>query len=715
MASVHLGSRESSSGFSKLVAIKLVHDHLRSEKEFLKRFTQEARLSAQIDHPNVCQVIDFGVEDGRHFLVMEFLHGVPLGQLLKRVFERGGWRDEELPLLLHLVIQALDGLHAAHELCTPEGHQLDVVHRDLSMGNLFVTSAGRAKVLDFGLAKARNALHKSVTGELRGTIAYMAPEQAAGKPVDRRADLWSIGVILWEILAEQRLFRRSTQVATLRALLQDEVAPPSTINPRVPEVLDELIMPALDRSVTQRPSTAERFAQDIRRTMEVLQWNPTIFAVGDWVSELVDEELTKSRTQIERCIAAPLSTSASPSTSLVTSTLTPSPSPSPSPASSPGSPQPTPEAAFAAPPPPVAPTETKRSDWIAYASIAILAAVAAGTIAAVRTPAAFPSEKNVEKTDIATIEHTPVAIPVRASRPSVPFPREAAEQVCAEAPESCALAHALADPAQGSEIPHFSDPHRTWLGILAELARCDGECPIPVRSDLLTPSAIHRNAFVAAALQDQLYASYSSGPISNLLAVHIEARESDLGRIQEARAVISRADMSEDRRGWTTALQERLSTLQKDEISSLSQSVAEFTSEEREEFLSGLLYRGQHRHEILGWARPIEGEASAQTLDSLLSMGMPGIESIIALPYRSLRFVRAFRPGLSDMICTGSRVRVSSPRPSEALRVAAQRLRSEQLFCSYRTPDLEREVDEVIGHPQAVSLAILELLPVSTI
>lgn len=297
MASVHLATHKDTPG--TIVALKLVHDHL-DEDEFLKRFIQEAKLCQRIDHPNVCSVLDQGEQEGLHYLVMEYLHGGTFAALLRALRKSGGWKDDTLPILITYLVDVLHGVHAAHELKNEAGEYLDVVHRDLSPANVFVTFDGSTKVLDFGIAKARNALHKSVTGELRGTIAYMSPEQASALPVDRRADVWSIGVILWELLTMQRLFRRDNDVATLKAVLQETPEAPSKSNPDCPPVFDEVCLSALQRSVGQRPSTAKSFADELENGIKLMGWErPSESARTQLISRLLQSELKKSAAKLE--------------------------------------------------------------------------------------------------------------------------------------------------------------------------------------------------------------------------------------------------------------------------------------------------------------------------------------------------------------------------------------------------------------------------------
>ena len=201
MAVVHLAVMHAQAGFNKLLVIKQIHERFTVDPEVLGMFLDEARLAARLSHPNVVQTNEVGQDGERHFLTMEYLDGQPLNRVLWRMKDRGG-----LPLGLHLRVLAdvLAGLHYAHELVDYDGSPLGVVHRDVTPHNVFVTYDGAVKVVDFGIAKARDALTHTKVGIIKGKIAYMAPEQARGETVDRRADVFAVGVMLWEAVTGTR-------------------------------------------------------------------------------------------------------------------------------------------------------------------------------------------------------------------------------------------------------------------------------------------------------------------------------------------------------------------------------------------------------------------------------------------------------------------------------------------------------------------------------
>jgi serine/threonine-protein kinase len=253
MAEVFLAVVRGPAGFNKLVVIKQIRPQLAEDPEFLGMFLDEARLAARLSHPNVVQTNEVGQEGERYFIAMEYLEGQPLNRVIHRLQKNGG-----LPLPMHIKIlcDALAGLQHAHELTDYDGTALSVVHRDVTPHNIFVTYDGMVKVVDFGIAKALNSSSETRTGVLKGKVAYMAPEQARGERVDRRADLFSVGVMLWEAATGKRLWKGVPDITILQRLLSGEVPTPRSIKPDVPEKLEAIILKALSHQREDRYETA---------------------------------------------------------------------------------------------------------------------------------------------------------------------------------------------------------------------------------------------------------------------------------------------------------------------------------------------------------------------------------------------------------------------------------------------------------------------------
>jgi len=220
MATVYLGRATGNAGFEKLVAIKVIHPHLAAEPEFVEMFLEEARIAARIQSPHVAGILDLGHDDGLHFMVMEYIDGETLSGLLRQLRPR----DERLPIpvVLQILIDACEGLTSVHNLRDVDGHLYGLVHRDVSPQNLMIGFDGWTKIVDFGLAKATGKRHTH-TGHLRGKLAYMSPEQARGRPLTAAADLFALGVILWELLTGKRLFAGETDAETLDNVMRCEL------------------------------------------------------------------------------------------------------------------------------------------------------------------------------------------------------------------------------------------------------------------------------------------------------------------------------------------------------------------------------------------------------------------------------------------------------------------------------------------------------------
>ena len=298
MASVYLARAEGSPGFQKLVALKRIHPHLSSERAYIEMFLDEARIASSITHPNVCSVFDFGEVDGEYFIAMEYLMGEPLSRVQRRIVVNVDERSApQLPARMATIIaQACEGLHAAHELKDSNGESMNVVHRDVSAENLFVTYDGTTQVVDFGIAHARTRNHHTEAGQVKGTFPYMAPEQMTAAAVDRRVDVWALGAVLWELLTLRRLFLRDTDVNTMYAVLSSEIQAPSVFRPEVPAELDAIVLKALRRNPDERWQSAREMGKALRRVVAAQDDPPGPAELAEWMSQLFpDGEARKRR------------------------------------------------------------------------------------------------------------------------------------------------------------------------------------------------------------------------------------------------------------------------------------------------------------------------------------------------------------------------------------------------------------------------------------
>jgi serine/threonine-protein kinase len=297
MAIVYVARVQGVAGFERLVAIKVLHANLAHEEEFIGMFLDEARLAASIRHPNVVPTIDISdSEDAGYFIVMEYIEGDHLGALLSSAHKL----QEKLPLpiALRIVADALGGLGAAHDLCDETGKSLQLVHRDVSPHNIMVGRDGVVRLTDFGVAKAEDRLTHTRDGQVKGKLAYMAPEQAANGQTDSRSDLFSMGVILWECLTGQRLFRAENTAATLHKLLHDEIPAPSSVDPHLAP-LDGLLAKALSRDLAVRYQTAEEFAQAIEEVAPTLGGLSSLRGVARVVKQYAAAKLKRDKKLID--------------------------------------------------------------------------------------------------------------------------------------------------------------------------------------------------------------------------------------------------------------------------------------------------------------------------------------------------------------------------------------------------------------------------------
>jgi serine/threonine-protein kinase len=263
MAEVFRAESEGLQGFRKQVAIKRVLPHLSQKKRFIAMFLDEARVTAQLTHSNCVQVFDIGVGDNAYFIVMEYVDGANLKTIAESLKKQG--KDFPVAAAAFIAQEICKGLAYAHELTDANGIPLNIVHRDVSPPNVLVTKYGEVKIVDFGLAKASSQLEKSEPGIIKGKFSYLSPEAAMGMEVDSRTDIFAVGIILWELLAGQRLFLGETDFQTVKKVQQAIVPPISQLNRKVPPELERIVNKALAKDLVHRYSTARELGQDIIR------------------------------------------------------------------------------------------------------------------------------------------------------------------------------------------------------------------------------------------------------------------------------------------------------------------------------------------------------------------------------------------------------------------------------------------------------------------
>jgi serine/threonine-protein kinase len=302
MATVFLANLSGVGGFRRFVAIKRLHPHLAREQEFVEMFLDEARLAAGIHHPHVVPILEVGASERGYYLVMEYIEGDTLARLLARAATSGN----RLPANIgtRIVVEMLSGLHAAHELRDEQGNPTELVHRDVSPQNILVGIDGTTRITDFGVARAASRLSATRAGQLKGKIAYMAPEQAMGDPaVDRRADVFSAGIVLWEVLAARRLFKAENEAATLSRVISEPIPDIREVNPRVDPDVAAIVMTALQRDREARYPTCQDFADDLEAAAQAAGALATSREVSAYVTSVIGQEIAQQREAVRAWLA----------------------------------------------------------------------------------------------------------------------------------------------------------------------------------------------------------------------------------------------------------------------------------------------------------------------------------------------------------------------------------------------------------------------------
>ncbi|HEX5060456.1 MAG TPA: serine/threonine-protein kinase [Kofleriaceae bacterium] len=338
MAEVLLARAIGLAGFARHVVIKRIRVEHGSDEKSMAMFLDEARLVAALHHGNIVQVHDVGEEDGKYFFVMEYVHGRDVRELLRHVKDK----KEQIPLehVITIVSAAAAGLHYAHEQRGPDRQPLGIVHRDISPGNILIGFDGGVKVVDFGIAKTHVRAHDTQGGELKGKLGYMSPEQCRAQPLDRRTDVFLLGIVLYELCTVRRLFKADTRYETMSLIVDGNVPPPSRFRKDLPDDLEKIIMRALANNPAERYQTADELRQTLDRFARVAGLTASPGRLSDYMKEqfgdvlepwLVDEAVPPPSAEVLERIRAsaqliPVSRASQP-----TFDATPLPPPAPEP------------------------------------------------------------------------------------------------------------------------------------------------------------------------------------------------------------------------------------------------------------------------------------------------------------------------------------------------------------------------------------------------
>jgi serine/threonine-protein kinase len=309
MGSVYLSRLVGAEGFERWVAVKQLHEHLADDPNIVSMFLDEARTSARLSHPNVVQVTDFGVEGRAPYLVMEYVSGENLSVINRRCRKRG--TPLPIPLSVRVLAWACEGLHHAHELKDDAGQPMGLVHRDVSPQNVLVSYDGVVKVTDFGIAKvAHRAGSLTKPGQLKGKAAYMAPEQVQGLPIDRRADVFALGIVLYEATTGRRLFQSDNEFESLRRIKDGDITSPRIVDKLFPEGLEQIVLRALATRAEDRYQTAREMQRDLE---QFLGKSGDLVGSAELADFMEETFADRRKTREERLRAVPSSTSPRPS------------------------------------------------------------------------------------------------------------------------------------------------------------------------------------------------------------------------------------------------------------------------------------------------------------------------------------------------------------------------------------------------------------------
>ncbi len=297
MAELFLALQRSVAGFEKLIVVKRVLPKLASDRAFVEMLLQEARIAATLTHPNIAQVYDVGVVDGDYFIAMEHVHGEDLRSIVRQM-KKKGVRSFPLEHTLAIALGCCKGLAYAHDKRDLDGNPLEIVHRDISPQNVLVTFTGDVKIVDFGIAKAATNAEEDAS-KLKGKVPYMSPEQARGEPLDARSDIFSLGVMLFELCTGRRLFKGKDEGETLEIIIAGDYPEPRSINPNLDPALERIIVKALSPDRDTRYASASEMQADLEAYIRDAQLAVSTISLGEWMRSLFDEKLAQQKQMLQ--------------------------------------------------------------------------------------------------------------------------------------------------------------------------------------------------------------------------------------------------------------------------------------------------------------------------------------------------------------------------------------------------------------------------------
>ncbi len=294
MAEVYLAKKIAASGVQKFVAIKRILSQFSDSEDFISMFKDEAKIAINLSHSNVVSIYDFGTEKGQFYIVMEFVEGRNLRQILNRMKRVD--KVFTIAQVAHIIKQVSAGLDHAHRCIDPTtGKPLNIIHRDMSPQNVMLGFEGDAKIVDFGIAKAAHQIEATRAGTLKGKFGYMSPEQVEGQSVDSRTDIFALGIMIWEMLANQRLFLANSEINTLRKIRECDVPSLRKINPNIPTELDQIVKKALEKEKVNRYQTSSDLHRDLQGFLSRFDPDFSVQDFSHFVKGLFSEEIVQIR------------------------------------------------------------------------------------------------------------------------------------------------------------------------------------------------------------------------------------------------------------------------------------------------------------------------------------------------------------------------------------------------------------------------------------
>ena len=302
MAELFIARTTAQHGFEKLVALKRILASHADDDQFIQMLLAEARLAATLHHPNIAQVYDVGEVDGTYFFTMEYVFGQDLRKIVRAIQGRGIWLAPEL--ILQVIIGTASGLHYAHEKEGSDGELLGLVHRDVSPSNILVSHDGGVKLVDFGIARISAMQSNTAAGALKGKVPYMSPEQCRGDPLDRRSDIFSLGIMLWELTTRRRLFAGENDVAIAGKICNVDAPRPSTLVADYPPELEAIVLKALARDRNARYSTAQELQLDLEEYARDQRLLLSSARLAAFMGDLFADQIKATKADIRQQIAS---------------------------------------------------------------------------------------------------------------------------------------------------------------------------------------------------------------------------------------------------------------------------------------------------------------------------------------------------------------------------------------------------------------------------